>query len=517
MKALLSSFFFLITSILSAQFAAKTESVILYKFQTVIKHKVKVQLKKGNQDVVISNIAQNPHQPYNISFNKSTDWQLNNYEYETYYASKNEKDEDRKELEADLEYLKKQQNHLQSQKELIEQEISLFTGISKAKNPNLSLEDMLELGDLYQLRLLPKKDKVDSINSKLTELQSDIASLNSQLKQFGQYQKHPQVIMANITASRAGEFELEFSYTLGTSLWTPEYEIESFDGNPDLTVSLNIKLNQNTGFDWVGSELFVSTASEAPKKLPNLNKIELVYGSAQPTTMRLKSVQAEANVEEDAEMNSFSNIEKNESENNLFFKFKEVVNIKTGSKNQILSLEKNKVPADKYLLAIPQKSIFPHLMAKIELSNSIFPMGGMAKIWSNNFLSNEYYIQDPKYLNDENFAIDMGADQSINIQRIATKESKSNSKILGNKEENEFKISVSASKSKNIALKIQENFPVSLEEDIKVSLNASGAEIDYEKGLATWNLTLPSDGNKIITWGYDIKYDNGKYIQRRYR
>lgn len=103
----------------------------------------------------------------------------------------------------------------------------------------------------------------------------------------------------------------------------------------------------------------------------------------------------------------------------------------------------------------------------------------------------------------------MGKDPNIKIQRTLVSQKTTGGGILPNKTGNyEWSSEIRNTGKMPVRLTVTEPFPISTEKEIKVDLarELSGATVDKEKGLLTWELTLQPGEQKKLQFGFSVTY-----------
>lgn len=120
------------------------------------------------------------------------------------------------------------------------------------------------------------------------------------------------------------------------------------------------------------------------------------------------------------------------------------------------------------------------------------------------------------YLNtentDEKLRLNLGKDPKVSLERILVSD-KSGTKTLSSKKEQSFMYEITVKNNKNVAIDIQveDQFPLSTDTSIEVTLNeTSGASVDNEKGLLKWNIALKPNETKKIRFSYQIRYNKDR-------
>ena len=72
--------------------------------------------------------------------------------------------------------------------------------------------------------------------------------------------------------------------------------------------------------------------------------------------------------------------------------------------------------------------------------------------------------------------------------------------------EREWKITVKNNKTESVKVTVEDQFPVSTVDDIKVVLvDNGGAEVDEKEGKLTWKLNLKPGEKKELKFSYSVK------------
>ena len=101
------------------------------------------------------------------------------------------------------------------------------------------------------------------------ELDKQIEALYQQLRQVQTPHSHQSFnIIVAIEPSGSGNFELEVSYVVMGARWTPLYDLRVNTTNNQINLNYLAEVNQNTGEDWTGVALTLSTAKPGIGTLP---------------------------------------------------------------------------------------------------------------------------------------------------------------------------------------------------------------------------------------------------------
>ena len=76
-----------------------------------------------------------------------------------------------------------------------------------------------------------------------------------------------------------------------------------------------------------------------------------------------------------------------------------------------------------------------------------------------------------------------------------------------------YEISVRNNKKENVSIVIEDQMPISSNNDIEITLtDKDGAKLDEEKGKLSWELNLKPNETKKIRFGYQVKSAKDKNL-----
>lgn len=108
----------------------------------------------------------------------------------------------------------------------------------------------------------------------------------------------------------------------------------------------------------------------------------------------------------------------------------------------------------------------------------------------------------------------MGRDKRVAIERKTIKQTLGQKK--GDQKLNFFtyEITVKNNKKQAVELNLQDQFPVSRDKQIEVTLkDDGGAVVDAETGFLTWDIKLAPGESKKVRFSYQVKYPKDKQVQ----
>lgn len=191
-------------------------------------------------------------------------------------------------------------------------------------------------------------------------------------------------------------------------------------------------------------------------------------------------------------------------------------------RNTVASIEgKNTVPADgadhevvvkdlsvdaEYnYYAVPKLSKDVYLVASIPNWKKLDLLDGSVKLFLNNMYMGESFINVRQTEDTLNLSIGKDKELAVDRKDMRTYSSKNLIKT-SDKVEREWMITVKNNKSEAVKVTVEDQFPVSTNEDIKVELlDNGGAAVDEKEGKLTWKLNLKPGEKRELKFSYSVK------------
>jgi hypothetical protein len=194
------------------------------------------------------------------------------------------------------------------------------------------------------------------------------------------------------------------------------------------------------------------------------------------------------------------------------FEIKLPYTIPTDNKAYDVAMVEYEIPAEYDYTAVPKLSDNAYLVANITDWTELNLLDGAASLYFKGSYQGETYLDLKSF--EDTLKLSIGRDQDIIIERKIQKDY-SSKKLINtiNKEEKAWEIQIKNNKDKAIKLTLEDQFPVSKNEEIKVELTeSSGATIDAETGKLSWNISLAPKEKRSLIFKYSVKYPKNKKV-----
>ncbi|MEG3861475.1 mucoidy inhibitor MuiA family protein [Microcoleus sp. herbarium12] len=374
------------------------------------------------------------------------------------------------------------------------------------------------------------------------DLDKQIEALRQQLRQVQtpHSQQSFNIIVA-IEPSDSGNFELEISYVVMGARWTPLYDLRVNTTNNQINLNYLAEVNQNTGEDWTGVALTLSTAKPGMGTLPPKLQpwfIDIVRPKSAPTPEFMKA-QRRRNVE--AEMaTDYVDCEIVDEENMPFAgkyntfgsalapepiaaqtatakvsKEGSTVSFQVGGNTNIpsdgtphkVTIFSDNYPSKPEYIAIPHLVSFAYLQAIVtNPTTGATLLPGKANIFRDNtFVGN---VQLENVSPGEEFKLNLGIDEGLKIERELV-ERQVEKKLIGNQRRTTYAYRLIVTNLLQVAAKLilKEQLPVSRKEQIKVRLNQTNPKIIAgEMGLLEWIISLPPQAKQELYYQFVVEH-----------
>lgn len=163
------------------------------------------------------------------------------------------------------------------------------------------------------------------------------------------------------------------------------------------------------------------------------------------------------------------------------------------------------VDAEYNYYAVPKLSKDVYLVASIPNWKKLDLLDGSVKLFLNNMYMGESFINARQTEDTLNLSIGKDKELAVDRKDMRTYSSKNLIKT-SDKVEREWMITVKNNKSEAVKVTVEDQFPVSTNEDIKVELlDNGGAAVDEKEGKLTWKLNLKPGEKRELKFSYSVK------------
>ena len=194
------------------------------------------------------------------------------------------------------------------------------------------------------------------------------------------------------------------------------------------------------------------------------------------------------------------------------FRIRDRQTIPSNGDVQRISIEENSVASDMSYLSVPKINSDAVLKADIDEWESLFPLPGVAMLHLEGTYVGQTYI-DPSTVSDT-LQVSFGKDDAIMVTRTKLSD-ESDKSFFRNRVTRtvSHEIAIRNTKPSSIELEILDQIPVSMRDEIEVSVQElSDGVLDEESGIVTWSLEIPAGETRSLTISYDVRHPSGRSL-----
>ena len=194
------------------------------------------------------------------------------------------------------------------------------------------------------------------------------------------------------------------------------------------------------------------------------------------------------------------------------FKIDIPYSIPSDKKDYDVSMIQYEIPATYSYSAVPKLSNDVYLVARLTDWTKYNMLNGNANLFFKGIFQGNSFL-DLKSI-DDTLSISIGRDKDIVIQREIQKDFTSKGFASSyRKELKGWNINIKNNKENSIKLVVEDQYPISKSDDIKVELmEQSGAQQDKDTGKLIWSLDLNPKEKKTLLLKYSVKYPKDKKV-----
>lgn len=376
-----------------------------------------------------------------------------------------------------------------------------------------------------------KKDK-EKVQQRLQERYNNLQNYQSQTYDAKKYAPIPRVVIT-LSAAEAASGKISFSYLVSQAGWVPLYDIRSDSQTGKISLTYKAQVFQNSGIDWDNIKLNISTNNPyANKTKPELNPWYIDY-YAYKRKMELEEISvrgaraipqaafnqgfmlddaANKNLEEKPALGADQFTTVVHQLIAAEFKIDLPYSIKSNNEKNLVLIKNSDLNTTFKYYSVPKVDPGVYLVAQMTKLDELQLVPASANIFFDGSYIGETYL-DPTSM-DDTLNLSLGKDPNIVVKRTLLKQ-KSKDKVVQDKRERTFsyQIEVQNNKSSAIQLIIQDQVPMTTNNDITIELleKESARELPGN-GILEWDYKLKPGENKKLEFSFKVKHPKDQQI-----
>lgn len=344
--------------------------------------------------------------------------------------------------------------------------------------------------------------------SGLQALEREIERLRRELADLGQAQRDALDAVIGYRSEQAGTARFTVEYVVPNVSWEPRYEVRLDTATPTLELTQRAAIRQDTGEDWSGVALRVSTSRPAlGGQLPELRPWYIDIRQPRPVEMRDAITAAEPArlaAEED-----FAMIDG--SEFGIHYRVAGVVTVPSDNAPHTFALARHDLSPEVGVRAAPRLQPLAYLHAAADYTGDAPLLPGRATLYQDGILAGRTQLD--RIVPGEPLALSFGVDERVEISYRLQTDSRGSEGVIRkrNHQQREYLIEVTNRHQRPVEITIHDQLPVARDERIVVEMTEdsdepSARDLDDRPGVVAWSHVYGPDDTRRIRFGYRATY-----------
>jgi uncharacterized protein (TIGR02231 family) len=521
---------------------ATVEKATVYLYGATLTQTATATLKSGSQEVIITGLS-----PYiEISSLKVTanGVLISSTEFSTDYLTPAKDNARINRMKDSLKYYEKKHTEVVNELDINEHLLKMLKDGTlhnmQQTEHTVSVADINANMELYKSKADALLKKIDECDSKIEELNQTIERLNQQIAQDETSGKQQNgVLHLSVSVPKDITTKFTITYFTNTASWTPCYDLNIHDMQPQVTLQAKAQVQQFTGLDWTHTLLTLSNAtpnktSVAPvfstwflrfqlrsqrysKQDADYLSNTMVYeveesAAAEKGYFDFSSAAGVETVPSPISMNNFVDVDMQEVHVNYVIAIP--YDIPGNGKAQLIDLKDYTINAEYTYYSIPKLSDETYLLATLTGYEKYNLLPGQATVTFNNTFIGKTRI-NPNTA-DSLFTVTLATDPRVSVKREKQKQFCETKHVGNNTTTTEsYLITVKNNQNKPVKLTLKEQYPISADKDIEVKVTEIKPTATYNKtgiGVVTWETELKEGETRTFSVTYSVKYPKDRTI-----
>ncbi|MGD0651214.1 MAG: mucoidy inhibitor MuiA family protein [Verrucomicrobiia bacterium] len=451
------------------------------------------------------------------------------------------------EFERQLQKLRDDNAALDARQRVLDQQRSLLSQIQIKAAGEISRDIQINKFDIAQLKDLPGtlgaalsrlEDESQRIVVERRELQPKIQAAEAEFnKHQAAARRVSKSVVVTVNAKEATKLQLQVSYVLGGALWLPSYDARAAVDSGKVEFTYNGIVRQQTGEDWRGVNLTLSTARPAiGAQMPELTKwtvdfLQVFVQAAAPALeggMGRPFARKKA-AEEQGEPNSLSaaaalpaqapampqQAEIEQGVTSATFHVPRAADVPSDGEPHRQTIAVESLPAIFEYETTPKLNALAYLKGTATNSTDAPFLAGTVNVFVRSDFIGTGRIDT--VAPTEAVKLYLGTDDAIRVKREELKDRRGKSGLFNRRRKQvyAYKITIENFKDKPQQVRVFEQLPVSANDDIKVTLSDNStkpSQHDAAIGKLTWEMILKPHEKREIVYEFTVDWPQDKQV-----
>jgi uncharacterized protein (TIGR02231 family) len=354
-------------------------------------------------------------------------------------------------------------------------------------------------------------------------LKQQIDVTQRELEQLNNRQQDNKLAVVHLQ-SAGGKLAMQLSYQLNQASWYPVYDANLDTQQSKLAVTQAAYVQQNSGENWDNVALTLSTLQpSAAVEPPALSSWWIDYQRpvARNTLMKSAAPMADAAMPAEVMAAAAPIAEQRamvvDSGYHVSYQIAGKISVSSNEEKQRVVLQHQQWPVALNLQAAPRFDAHAYLYASVENPSSTPLLPGAWLLQRDGVRVGQ--IDQPLLAPKDQIAMGFGADDAVKLEWQTLKDEAGESGVLNKQQtlQRHYQLKATNGHPKPMALTVLDSWPVSKQQEIKVSALDGTAvpkeqNVNQQAGVQRWELPLPAGKTVTLDTGYQVTYPQDKQI-----
>jgi len=511
----------LLLGVVFASNKAELKSTVVYTSGAYLTHETSLDLLKGNNNIVLSGLA-NGIVDNSIQVKLNGKASILTINKQLNYLQTGDKNPVIKKLETKLRLFKQKNLKLQNTLQIISYEKkTVLENLKVGSEKGTSVYSVKAMAKFVRAKMTQLANEKMEIDFEIEKNNIEIKKIKNQLDEVKRkYNQPSEELSIDINSAKKQKVKIIVSYMIYNAGWLPKYDLRVDNLESPLMLNLKAGIWQNSGIDWNNVDITLSTNRPENQTKPELYPWYINFIVEQQRFYKNDASKSRGVMDTAPMAGKMANAKETEmffevNETLLSMEYKPSIKIKVPSdrKKHFVELQKFKMDAQYSYYAAPKINKDVFLIAKTEDFKKYSLLPGETNIYfENTFVGNTYF--NPA-TTEKFYPFALGRDKNVIVKREQLKDF-TEEKFLSSDVERFFgyELIVKNNRKNEINILIEDNMPISRQEDIQVELLSKGKAI-YSKidSKLKWELKLKTGSEYKDEYKFSVRYPKNKKIR----
>lgn len=361
-----------------------------------------------------------------------------------------------------------------------------------------------------------------SLAKDIRELKQQIDSTQRELEQINNRQQDKKIAVVHLQ-SGGGKLLMKLNYQLNQAGWYPVYDANLDTRQGKLAVTQAAYVQQNSGENWEGVALTLSTLQPSSAvEPPKLSSWWIDYQHPVARNTLLKSAPQMADGASTEMMLSAAPVAEQptlvvDSGYHVSYQVPGKISINSSVEKQRVMLQQQQWPIKLSLLAVPRLDAHAYLYTKVENPSATPLLAGEWRLQRDGVSVGK--LAQPSLAPKAQISLGFGVDDAVALDWQTIKNEAGETGVLNKQQtvQRHYQLKATNGHDKPMMLTVLDSWPTSKQQDIKVSvLEGTVApkeqNVNQQAGVQRWELPLPAGKSVTLDTGYQVTYPQDKQI-----